>query len=173
MNKTIVMRVVIPVLIFGFAAAGCKVSLEPGVNEGYWEHATDTEATGFVFNHYKSRAGISYSVDGDNYVTVNVGSAGERWDTDLRFTIQGTVGRTYEFELEAWTDGGTRSLDYWIDEGTVNKGTFTINRDRHIYIVTSDYPNTKQNLTIVVQCGDAVGTFHIKLLSAKALVKNS
>jgi hypothetical protein len=170
MKKRILFWLISLALTYSMLVTGCKVTLDPDVNEGHWVEALPRPPviSGNVWIYAKNSS-ISASVGTDDVITVTIGVASTNfWDAQVVFNYDWEEGKVYTYEFEAWTDSGTRALNslYW---GGPQFAPVTITTERQTFTIPGTYPSAETDKSFYIQCGEKAGTFYLKMVSIRTL----
>jgi hypothetical protein len=129
-------------------------------------------------------ATLDYSVDTDGVCTITVGGIAQsndntdnwgRWKTNASYNYTTEANKRYVYEFEAWTQSGTRDLNFqyyntwgdWDSEGATLARYPQINDTRETYTVYGEKLPRGGIRQLEFQCADQLGIFYVKILSIK------
>jgi len=126
-----------------------------------------------------SSAKASFSVAADGVCTVTVSGTAvtpdwNRWQTEVSYSYPSKANSLYEYEFEAWTQSGSRTLGVQYYNGAEVDDIYlsedlNITTQRKTYTITGQLiPSDKENF-VRFQCGDRLGTFYVKMLEIREI----
>jgi len=133
-----------------------------------------------------STASLVHSVDNNGVCTITVGDTAQpnnetddwgRWKAEASFEHTATAGKSYTYKFEAWTQSGTRvvNFQYCTDgDNRIYKGeTISLTTTRKTYTVNGQ-PLSKGAMNhVAFQCANQLGTFYVKILEIKEVGSSS
>ena len=117
---------------------------------------------------------VTFSVDDDGTVTVNVSENGEIGGTAgaVQWWYNGTKSKKYQYIFEAWTKSGTRNLPVVFGRLETPSGgdgwpnqVIMITPAKQRYLLEYEIPESFKDFILSFDCGGDVGEFYIKIIS--------
>ena len=116
-------------------------------------------------------------IDGNDVCKVTVSNAVNttRWKANVHYYYTAEANTTYEYEFEAWTVSGTRTLGiqcyYDFDTSdSVMTGEQTITAEKTTYTVRGGTIPKDGIRSLQFHCADKTGTFYVRVISIKPYV---
>jgi hypothetical protein len=116
--------------------------------------------------------GVTFSVDKDDIVTVNVVKESYIDNCGVEVPYNGTKNSTYKYSFQAWTKFGTREIRICFGSEKNASGhtwhpfeKITITSRKQTYELEYKISGNWQDFALSFNCGGAVGELYIKLIS--------
>jgi hypothetical protein len=130
-----------------------------------------------------SIATLEYSVDDDGVCTITVGGTAQpnnetddwgRWKVQASYEYTATAGKSYIYKFQAWTESGTRKLNFQyntdtVEEIYVSKEILLTNLPQTYTVYGGLLSRNVQN-HVEFQCADQLGTFYVKMLEIQEYI---
>jgi hypothetical protein len=120
--------------------------------------------------------GITFSVEKDDIVKVNILKQTSQNKCGIELPYNGVKKSIYKYSFEAWTKSGTREIVVCIGSDKNASGhvwhpyeRITITSKRQAYALEYKISNNMQTYLLGFNCGGDIGEFFIKIISIEML----